>query len=116
MKVVSLVLVGFSSATLFGCANPPQTCFGDLERLAPSGGIEPTAQWGLGAKAGPYVFISGMRGIDPEQGIDELHASVPLGRIASPQDIADVVVFLASDRARYMCGSLVEVNGGKPVG
>jgi hypothetical protein len=25
------------------------------------------------------------------------------------------VLFLASDHARYMCGSLVEVNGGKPV-
>ena len=56
-----------------------------------------------------------IRGLDPEQGIEELNASVPLGRIASPEDIADVVVFLASDRARYMCGSLVEVNGGKPV-
>ncbi|MEM8648791.1 MAG: short-chain dehydrogenase, partial [Pseudomonadota bacterium] len=30
-------------------------------------------------------------------------------------DIADVVVFLCSDQARYMCGSLVEVTGGKPV-
>jgi NAD(P)-dependent dehydrogenase (short-subunit alcohol dehydrogenase family) len=33
----------------------------------------------------------------------------------SPQDITDVITFLASDAARYMCGSLVEVNGGKPV-
>ena len=42
-------------------------------------------------------------------------SSVPLGRIAQPEDIADVVVFLASDKARYMCGALLEVNGGKPV-
>ncbi|MGI9411444.1 MAG: SDR family NAD(P)-dependent oxidoreductase [Hyphomicrobiaceae bacterium] len=56
-----------------------------------------------------------IRGLDPEKGIEELNASVPIGRIASPEDIAEVVVFLASDRARYMCGSLVEVNGGKPV-
>ncbi len=56
-----------------------------------------------------------IRGLDPERGIEELNASVPLGRIATPEDIADVVVFLASDRARYMCGALVEVNGGKPV-
>jgi NAD(P)-dependent dehydrogenase (short-subunit alcohol dehydrogenase family) len=40
---------------------------------------------------------------------------VPLGRIAEPEDISDVVLFLASDAARYMCGALVEVNGGKPV-
>ena len=55
------------------------------------------------------------RGLDPEKAIDDLNASVPLGRIAEPQDITDVITFLASDAARYMCGSLVEVNGGKPV-
>jgi NAD(P)-dependent dehydrogenase (short-subunit alcohol dehydrogenase family) len=55
------------------------------------------------------------RGIDPETGIDELNQSVPLGHIAKPEEIADVVLFLASDQSRYMCGSLVEVNGGKPV-
>ena len=56
------------------------------------------------------------RGLDTETAIEDLNASVPLGRIAKPDDIADVVVFLASNRARYMCGTLVEVNGGKPVG
>lgn len=55
------------------------------------------------------------RGLDPDQAIDALNASVPLGRIALPEDIADVIVFLLSDQARYICGSLVEVNGGKPV-
>ncbi|MCT4654437.1 MAG: SDR family oxidoreductase [Cohaesibacter sp.] len=56
-----------------------------------------------------------IRGLDPDSAVAELNATVPLGRIAEPQDIADVVVFLASDQARYMCGALVEVNGGKPV-
>ncbi|MCJ8310717.1 MAG: SDR family oxidoreductase [Hyphomicrobiales bacterium] len=56
-----------------------------------------------------------MRGLDPDKAIEELNASVPLGRIAEPEDIADVVLFLASDQARYMCGALLEVNGGKPV-
>ena len=56
-----------------------------------------------------------IRGLDPDKAIAELNASVPLGRIAEPEDIADVVAFLASDEARYMCGALVEVNGGKPV-
>ena len=57
-----------------------------------------------------------IRGLDADKAIAELNASVPLGRIAEPEDIADVVAFLASDDARYMCGALVEVNGGKPVG
>ena len=56
-----------------------------------------------------------IRGINPEKAIKELNESVPLGRIAEPDDISDVILFLASDEARYMCGSLVEVNGGKPV-
>ena len=56
-----------------------------------------------------------IRGLDPDKAIDELNETVPLGRIAEPDDISDVILFLASDEARYMCGSLVEVNGGKPV-
>jgi NAD(P)-dependent dehydrogenase (short-subunit alcohol dehydrogenase family) len=56
-----------------------------------------------------------MRGFDPATAMAELDKTVPLGRIAQPEDIAEVVLFLASDHARYMCGSLVEVNGGKPV-
>ena len=55
------------------------------------------------------------RGLDPDTAVAELGRSVPLGRIAEPEDIADVVLFLASDAARYICGSVVEVNGGKPV-
>ncbi|KNG93243.1 SDR family NAD(P)-dependent oxidoreductase [Pseudaestuariivita atlantica] len=55
------------------------------------------------------------RGLNPDTAIADLDASVPLGRIAQPEDIADVVAFLCSDAARYMCGALVEVNGGKPV-
>ena len=56
-----------------------------------------------------------MRGLDPDKAIEELNDSVPLGRIAEPQDIADVVLFLASDQARYLCGALIEANGGKSV-
>ena len=56
-----------------------------------------------------------VRGLDPETAIGDLNASVPLGRIAEPEDIADVVMFLASDQARYLCGALIEANGGKPV-
>ncbi len=55
------------------------------------------------------------RGFDPDKAVAELGETVPLGRIAEPEDIADVVLFLASDAARYMCGALVEVNGGKAV-
>ena len=55
------------------------------------------------------------RGFDPDTAVAELGRTVPLGRIAEPEDIADVVLFLASDAARYICGTIIEVNGGKPV-
>ena len=55
------------------------------------------------------------RGFDPDTAVADLGKTVPLGRIAEPEDIADVVVFLVSDASRYLCGSLIEVNGGKPV-
>ena len=53
------------------------------------------------------------RGMNPDEAIEVLNRSVPLGRIAEADDIADVAVFLASDKARYICGELSEVNGGK---
>ena len=55
------------------------------------------------------------RGFDPDTALAELGRTVPIGRVADATDIAEVVLFLASDAARYMCGALVEVNGGKAV-
>ena len=56
-----------------------------------------------------------MRGLDSKKAIEELNSTVPLGRIAEPEDIVDVILFLLSNESRYMCGSIVEVNGAKPV-
>ncbi len=56
-----------------------------------------------------------LRGFDPTTAITDLGKTVPLGRIAEPEDIAEAVLFLASDHARYVCGALLEINGGKSV-
>jgi 3-oxoacyl-[acyl-carrier protein] reductase len=37
---------------------------------------------------------------------------VPLGRVAQPEEIADVAVFLLSDAARYVTGQTIAVDGG----
>ncbi|OMH36294.1 short-chain dehydrogenase [Motiliproteus sp. MSK22-1] len=55
------------------------------------------------------------RGLDPDKAVEELNKTVPLGRIAEPEDIADVIAFLASEEARYIAGETVEVTGAKPV-
>jgi len=36
-----------------------------VKTLAPHGAIQPTGPWGLGSRAGDFVFVAGMRGIDP---------------------------------------------------
>jgi NAD(P)-dependent dehydrogenase (short-subunit alcohol dehydrogenase family) len=41
---------------------------------------------------------------------------VPLGAMAQPEDIADIIVFLASDASRFMTGELVHANGGLYMG
>lgn len=40
------------------------------------------------------------------------HGRVPMGRLGQTREIAEVVVFLASDRASYMTGATVDVSGG----
>ena len=39
-------------------------------------------------------------------------ASIPLGRLGQPQDLGDMITFLASERARYVTGVTVQVDGG----
>lgn len=48
----------------------------------------------------------------PEEKAAEVAASIPLGRIAEPQDVAAVVAFLASPEANYLTGVSIPVEGG----
>lgn len=42
-----------------------------------------------------------------------LYPDQPLDRAGKPEELADVIVFLASDRASWVCGEVVNVDGGK---
>ena len=42
-------------------------------------------------------------------------ATIPLGRLALPQDIADAALFLASAEAKFLTGNIMEVDGGRGV-
>lgn len=57
---------------------------------------------------------------ETDQDVAEIVASIedeeiPLGRIADPQDIADPVVFLASDLSRHISGQALNVTGGQTI-
>jgi meso-butanediol dehydrogenase / (S,S)-butanediol dehydrogenase / diacetyl reductase len=58
------------------------------------------------------VWESQLRGISAEEVIAGYVAQTPLGRLELPEDVADVIVFLCSDAARFMTGQAVNVTGG----
>jgi 3-oxoacyl-[acyl-carrier protein] reductase len=45
-------------------------------------------------------------------GRERIAAMIPIGRIASPADIAGPIVFLCSSLARHVTGEILNVNGG----
>jgi len=58
------------------------------------------------------AWEASLRGISPERVVAEYIAQTPLGRLETAEDVADVVVFLCSDSARFMTGQGVNVTGG----
>ena len=60
-------------------------------------------------------LLSKENSLGPE-GAEKAGEFIPMGRIGEPEDIADVIVFLASEGARYMTGQVVVVDGGLLVG
>lgn len=51
-------------------------------------------------------------GITFEEALERMTADIPLGRIGEPAEFANLVVFLASERASYITGTTIQVDGG----
>ncbi len=51
-----------------------------------------------------------------EEELADMAAAMPLGRLITPDEIADAAVFLASDESRQMTGQTIHVNGGQFLG
>lgn len=64
----------------------------------------------------PGYIESDMTATIPEEARKTLSAQIPLGRLGTPEDVADVAEFLASDRASYITGQVIHVNGGMFMG
>jgi NAD(P)-dependent dehydrogenase (short-subunit alcohol dehydrogenase family) len=56
--------------------------------------------------------LGAMAGLSPEEFTRQRLSQVPLGRMERPEDVAQVIGFLASGRAAYMTGQAINVTGG----
>lgn len=65
--------------------------------------------------AGDTPLLPTFMGGDTAELREAFRQSVPLGRLSTPQDIANVALFLASDEAEFLTGNVVEVDGGRCV-
>jgi len=107
-----LVAVGIGFYSLTACAQTQApSCFSPLQRLAPAAAIEPTAEWGLGTQAGPYVFVSGMRGIDPAT--NQLVLDVE-ARVRQAYDNMFQIAGSAGAEAEDLVETVVYIRSGHP--
>ncbi|MNT30987.1 2-(S)-hydroxypropyl-CoM dehydrogenase [compost metagenome] len=52
-----------------------------------------------------------LQGIDTDEALERATARLPLGRIATPEEVANTVLFLASSKASYVTGAIVAMDG-----
>lgn len=60
----------------------------------------------------PHAIETEMSAQWSEERRKQIIASIPLGRLGKPEDVAEAVVFLASDDASFITGEILDVNGG----
>jgi len=74
--------------------------------------VAPSYIWADSTK-GYFAYQAAKRGVDPQQVYDEVAATTDLKRLATPEEVADAVVFLASQGARAITGQCLDVNCGE---
>jgi 3-oxoacyl-[acyl-carrier protein] reductase len=60
----------------------------------------------------PGIIRSKMTDVLPEGVREKYLENIPLGRFGTPEDVANVVAFLASDDAAYVTGQVIDIDGG----
>lgn len=58
------------------------------------------------------MLAAGIIGTARADRLTTIGATIPMGRVGTPEDVANVTAFLASDAAGYMTGALIPVDGG----
>ena len=71
------------------------------------------APYGINVNAvSPHAIETEMSAQWSEERRKEIIASIPLGRLGKPEDVAEAVLFLVSDAASFITGEILDVNGG----
>jgi 3-oxoacyl-[acyl-carrier protein] reductase len=55
---------------------------------------------------------SEIEGLRPSQLLDQAASLVPMGRLGRPEEVADLAAYLCSDRASYLTGASIVLDGG----
>jgi 3-oxoacyl-[acyl-carrier protein] reductase/7-alpha-hydroxysteroid dehydrogenase len=63
----------------------------------------------------PGVTRTDMVAALPKELVDRISAGIPLGRVGEPEEVANAFVFLASDKASYITGATLTVDGATQV-
>ena len=56
--------------------------------------------------------IAERTGVSVEERLETIKNNIPTGRFGEPRELADVISFLASERASYVTGTVTQVDGG----
>ncbi len=113
---------GFGRIVNIGSVNGQAGQYGQVNYAAAKSGIhgftKALALEGAGkgitvnAIAPGYVDTDMVRAV-PEEVLKKIIATIPVGRLGKPEDIANAVMFLIGDEAGFMTGSTLSINGGQ---
>ena len=108
-KAGKIICIGSIAARVGGVLAGPHYC-------ASKGGIHSFVKWAAkrGARHGIYVNGIAPGPIETPMIADQPYKDdmVPMGRLGQPEDIAEAVVFLASQASNFITGTIIDVNGG----
>ncbi|MDE0716168.1 MAG: acetoacetyl-CoA reductase, partial [Gammaproteobacteria bacterium] len=113
---------GFGRIVNIGSVNGQAGQYGQVNYAAAKSGIhgftKALAQEGaakgitVNAIAPGYVLTDMVRAV-PEKVLEKIIATIPVGRLGDPNDIARSVLFLVADDAGFITGSTLSINGGQ---